>query len=160
MLMLDEGCHGRWMPRYHAPSGPLACWPAARHHHEMAEPTEFEPASFAGEWAAAWNRRDIESVLAHFSEDTVFTSPTALAVTGAAVVSGKTALRAYWNLAMAKISSLHFTVDRVLWDASQAELAIIYIAAINGASKRVSENLVFGADGKVVAAEVFHGAPL
>jgi ketosteroid isomerase-like protein len=119
----------------------------------------FEPAGFAAQWAAAWNRRDVEAVLAHFSEETVFTSPTALAVTGAAVVRGKPALRAYWNLAMAKISSLHFTVDRVLWEAPRSELAIIYVSVINGASKKVSENLLFDADGKVGAAEVFHGAP-
>jgi hypothetical protein len=36
-------------------------------------------------------------------------------------------------------------------------LAIIYIADIGGRKRRVSENLTFGADGRVVSAEVFHG---
>ena len=32
-------------------------------------------AEFAARWAAAWNRRDVEAVLAHFHDDVVFTSP-------------------------------------------------------------------------------------
>ena len=117
------------------------------------------PKLFAQEWAAAWNRRDIEAVLVHFADDVQFTSPTALAVTGESVVRGKAALRAYWLAAMAKIESLVFTVDRVLWDADQRELAIIYVARINGTSKAVSENLIFGEANLVTKADVFHGAP-
>lgn len=102
----------------------------------------------------------MEDVLAHFADDVVFTSPTALVVTGDAVVRGKTALRNYWNKAMGGIQSLQFTVNRVLWDERQRELAIIYVAHINGSAKSVSENLMFGADGRVLSAEVFHGAPV
>jgi len=46
-----------------------------------------------------------------------------------------------------------------LWDAQGAELAIIYTAAINENSRRVSENLKFDASGLVASAEVFHGVP-
>lgn len=114
---------------------------------------------FAAQWAEAWNRRDVEAVLRNFHDDVVFTSPTALAVVGTSAVRGKSALRAYWNSALERISSLHFTLDRVLWDAARRELAIIYVAAINGQSKRVSETLGFDASGLVVSAEVFHGVP-
>jgi hypothetical protein len=113
--------------------------------------------SFAADWADAWNRRDVEAVLAHFHDDVVFTSPTALAVVGTASVRGKAALRDYWNKAMARISSIHFRVDRVLWDEARHELAIIYVSVVNGQSKRMSENLRFGEHGLVVSAEVFHG---
>ena len=116
------------------------------------------PQQFAQEWAASWNRRHIEEVLAHFHDDIVFTSPTALAVTGSAVVKGKAALRTYWTTAMARIQSIQFDVDRVLWDAGRRELAIIYTAHINGATRKVSENLVFDDVGLVTTAEVFHGA--
>jgi len=112
---------------------------------------------FASEWAAAWNARDIERVLAHFSDEIRFTSPTAQAVVGTPVVQGKTALRAYWNLAMSRIGSLRFTITRVVWDADVRELAIIYISHIDGRSRSVSENLVFDENGVVVSAEVFHG---
>jgi ketosteroid isomerase-like protein len=117
-------------------------------------------ASFARIWAEDWNRRDVEAVLAHFHDDVVFTSPTALAVVGAAAVRGKAALREYWNTAMARITSLRFSVDRVLWDAPGRELAIIYVAEINGQGRRVSENLRFDSQEKVISAEVYHGVPL
>ncbi len=116
------------------------------------------PQQFAQDWAASWNRRDIEEVLARFHDDIVFTSPTALAVTGSAVVKGKGALRTYWTTAMTRIQSIQFDVDRVLWDAGRRELAIIYTAHINGATRKVSENLVFDDVGLVTTAEVFHGA--
>jgi hypothetical protein len=113
--------------------------------------------AFADEWAAAWNELAVERVLAHFDENVSFTSPTALTVVGVPTVRGKQALREYWNEAVARIGSLRFTVDRVLWDASARELAIVYDSEIDGRKRRVSENLTFGADGLVVSAEVFHG---
>lgn len=113
--------------------------------------------AFADDWAAAWNELAVERVLAHFEENVSFTSPTALAVVGVPTVRGKQALREYWNKAVARIGSLRFTVDRVLWDAGARELAIIYDSEIDGRKRRVSENLTFGADGLVVSAEVFHG---
>ena len=115
--------------------------------------------AFASRWAEAWNRRAVEAVLEHFHEDVVFTSPTALAVVGSPVVRGKAALLEYWAAALARVDSLLFTVDHVLWDDARRELAIIYTSAIDGKAKRVSENLTFDEDGKVIAAEVFHGVP-
>jgi ketosteroid isomerase-like protein len=119
--------------------------------------THEEAQTFAADWAAAWNARDVEKVLRLFRDDVEFTSPTALAVAGAATVRGKPALRAYWTAAMNRIGALRFAIDRVVWDAASRELAIVYVADIDGRAKRVSENLTFGADGLVVSAEVFHG---
>jgi ketosteroid isomerase-like protein len=119
--------------------------------------TREQAVAFAAEWAAAWNGRAVEKVLAHFDENVVFTSPTALAVVGVGTVRGKAALRAYWSAALARLSSLRFTVERVLWDPQTRELAIVYVSEVDGKTKRISENLRFGAAGLVVAAEVFHG---
>jgi len=121
--------------------------------------TRDEARAFADEWAAAWNDRAVERVLSRFDDDVSFTSPTALAVVGVATVRGKQALRDYWNTALARIGSLRFAVDRVSWDPLSRELAIIYVSD-TGRKKRVSENLVFGANGLVVSAEVFHGVEL
>jgi hypothetical protein len=118
--------------------------------------TRDEARAFADEWAAAWNDRAVERVLSRFDDDIAFTSPTALAVVGVATVRGKQALRDYWNTALARIGSLRFAVDRVSWDPDSRELAIIYVSD-TGRRKRVSENLVFGVNGLVVRAEVFHG---
>jgi steroid delta-isomerase len=121
--------------------------------------TRTDAEKFAEEWAQAWNRRDVESVLAHFQDDIIFASPTALAVTGSPVVHGKDALRTYWTTALGRIGSIQFSVMRVLWDAASRELAIIYLADIDGRSRTVSENLIFDQDGLVATAEVFHGVP-
>ena len=119
--------------------------------------TRDQMTAFASEWAADWNERAVERVLAKFDENIVFTSPTALAVVGVATVGGKEALRAYWTAALERLTSLRFAIDRVLWDPETRELAIVYVSEIDGRVKRVSENLRFGPDGLVVAAEVFHG---
>jgi len=113
--------------------------------------------TFAVRWAEAWNRRDIEQVLAHFHDDVVFTSPTALAVMGTPTVRGKESLRAYWTTALSRLTSLRFIVDRVAWDPHTRELAIIYTSETDGKARRVSENLVFDSADRVVIAEVFHG---
>jgi ketosteroid isomerase-like protein len=119
--------------------------------------TREEAKAFAADWAAAWNARDVERVLGYFSEGVEFTSPTALAVAGTATVRGKAALRAYWAAAMSRIGALRFDIDRVVWDAASRELAIVYVADIDGRAKRVSENLTFGDADLIVSAEVFHG---
>ena len=118
--------------------------------------TRGEAEAFAADWAAAWNDLAVERVLAHFDENISFTSPTAMAVVGVATVHGKQALRDYWNKAVARVGSLRFAVDRVVWDATTRELAIIYVSEAGG-RQRMSENLTFGPDGLVVGAEVFHG---
>ena len=119
--------------------------------------TPEEARGFAADWAAAWNELAIERILAHFHENVSLTSPTAQAVVGAATVRGKQALREYWQKAIARIDSLRFTVDRVVWDENARELAIVYVSEIGGRRKRVSENLRFDSDGLVASAEVFHG---
>jgi ketosteroid isomerase-like protein len=121
--------------------------------------TRDDARDFADEWAASWNRRDVEAVLTHFRDDVTFTSPTALVVVGSATVQGKQALRDYWNAALKRIGALRFAVDRILWDGESRELAIVYTATFDGNSRRVAENLKFDAAGLVVSAEVFHGVP-
>ena len=115
--------------------------------------------TFAAQWAEAWNGRAVETVLEHFHDEVVFRSPTALAVVGSPIVRGKEALRAYWAAALVRVTSLRFTLDHVVWDSVQRELAIIYTSEIDGKSKRVSENLTFNDRGQVVSGEVFHGSP-
>ncbi len=69
-----------------------------------------EPRLFADQWISAWNARDIETVLTHYADDIVFTSPTATRVvpeTGG-TVRGKDALRRYWRLALEGNPDLHF----------------------------------------------------
>src|SRR5579863_4666674 len=63
-----------------------------------------EAAEFARHWEAAWNRRDVEAVLAHFAEDVVFTSPVAqqIGFARSGIIQGKSELRRYWLAALEK----------------------------------------------------------
>lgn len=115
------------------------------------------PADFAAAWAEAWNCRQIEVVLAHFADEIEFTSPVAVAVTGAPTMRGKPALRAYWEKAMAQVTLLRFTVVRTVWDPVGRELAIIYDREVNDQRDRALELLRFDQAGQVVSGEVFYG---
>jgi len=69
-----------------------------------------EPDAFAEAWLKAWNRRDVDAVLAHFHDDVVFTSPVAAEVMpdSDGVVRGKAALREYWCAALKSMPFLRF----------------------------------------------------
>ena len=51
---------------------------------------------------------------------------------GIPTVRGKESLSAYWTTALSRLTSLRFTVDRVVWDSDSRELAIIYTSETNG----------------------------
>lgn len=71
--------------------------------------------AFSEQWVRAWNAHDVESVLEHFHEDVVFTSPVAAKLLPATegVVRGKSALRRYWTEALQRIPNLRFVIEGV-----------------------------------------------
>jgi len=114
--------------------------------------------TFADHWISDWNRKDVEAVLADFSEDVIFTSPRAKSVVGSSRVIGKSQLRDYWTRSIARIQSLHFILDHVLCDADG--IAVVYIAEIDGRRIRAVEFLAFGRDGLIYEGEAMHGVEL
>ena len=104
-----------------------------------------EAPGFAAEWSAAWNRRDVDGVLAHFHDDVVFTSPYAaeFVLGSAGVVRGKAALREYWCTAIKAIPNLHFDIVGVYGGAS-----VLVINYRNQGGTLVNEVLEF--DGGLV----------
>ncbi|HWA56974.1 MAG TPA: nuclear transport factor 2 family protein [Gemmatimonadales bacterium] len=118
---------------------------------------DFDPERFAAEWAAAWNARDLARVLHHFDGGVTFSTPKAVETVGRPSVHGIPELRSYWERALARITSLHFTVCRVVWDPARRELGIVYDRNVNGSTDRALELLRFGATGKVASGEVFYG---
>ena len=68
----------------------------------------------AQSWVAAWNARDLEAVLAHYSDDIELISPLVIDRLGRAdgTLRGKDELRAYFARGMAN-PALHFTLDDV-----------------------------------------------
>lgn len=113
---------------------------------------------FAEDWIANWNRKDVLAIMGHFAEDAVFVSPRAASVAGSAVQRGRAALTAYWTAAAARVGSIQFVLDRVLWDEEGQELLVLYTSVINGEAVRACEFMRFGADGKQIYGEALYGA--
>ena len=102
-----------------------------------------DPATFVEDWLAAWNRHDVEAVLAHFHDDVVFTSPVAarLVPDSGGVVRGKAALREYWTAALTALQDLRFEIVGVY--QGQSVLVINYR---NEREALVNEVLEFDGD--------------
>jgi len=113
--------------------------------------------AFARDWIAAWNRRDVDAVVAHYAADGRFTSPRAQERMRTATVSGRDMLKAYWQGAR-KLPKLAFTLDRTLWDEARRELTVIYTADFGERKIRAMETMAFGADGLIREGEAMYGA--
>lgn len=101
---------------------------------------DLDPNQFAREWMAAWNARDLEAVLAHFSDDAMFSSPVALRMGHGidGVLTGKDAIRQYWTAALALKPALPFTVRSV-----HAGVNVLAIAFDMHDGKQRTEILIF-----------------
>ena len=113
---------------------------------------------FAEDWIAAWNRRDVGSVLAHYADEAQFTSPVARNLVGRAVLRNKQELADYWRGALARISTLEFRLDHAAWDERRRELNVVYEASLDGERKRACEIMRFDAAGRQVSGEALYGA--
>lgn len=122
--------------------------------------TQASAEQFARAWVLAWNRRDLEAVLAHYADHALFISPKAERLLGNARVQGKPALRAYWQTALAQIQSLEFKLDVALWSAPAQTLTVVYEATLQGqAPTRAVEIMRFQA-GQIVHGEALYGGAL
>lgn len=106
-----------------------------------------EAETFARDWLAAWNDRDIDRILSHYSEEIIFHSPRIARVMGneASSVFGKKALREYWTKALALAPQLFFEMDDILTGSDA--MTILYT---NHREERVAETFIFNPEGKVV----------
>jgi hypothetical protein len=114
----------------------------------------------AEEWIAAWNRGDVERVLADFADDARFVSPRAALVTGSAVVDGKAAMGAYWRGAMAKFGPPRCRLDHVTCDTARNEMLVVYDRQREGGVTRACEIMRFDESGKQVSGEALYGAEI
>ncbi len=71
---------------------------------------------FAADWIAAWNARDLERVLAHYTEDFEMSSPVIVRVTGepSGRLQGRDRVGAYWARALQLNPALHFELVTTL----------------------------------------------
>lgn len=118
----------------------------------------FDAEGFARKWVAAWNARDIEAVVRHFTEDAQCFSPQAEEVTGSPAVSGRAALRDYWHTATGHLDRLQFTLDHIVWDGVE-ELVVVYTREAGG--QRACELLVIDpVSARARYGEAMYGAEL
>lgn len=84
------------------------------------------PRQFAESWIEAWNRHDLDAVLAHYSDDFEFSSPLIRQFAGevSGRLTGKEAVRAYWQTSLSSLPDLHFELVDVL--AGIDRLVILY----------------------------------
>jgi len=110
---------------------------------------------FAKEWCEAWNSHDMESIMSHYAESVVLTSPTAarLLKDPAGVVTGKDALRNYFAVGLKANPNLRFEVVDVTCGVSTV---VVYYANQNGT--KVSEFMELSSDGKVTRVIAHYGA--
>lgn len=103
--------------------------------------------TFVDDWATAWNAHDVESLLQHFADAVVFTSPVAaqLIPSSGGVIRGKTALREYWTEGLRRLPDLHFEVL-----ATYVGVDTVVINYRNQRGSLVNEVLVF--DGPLIVA--------
>ncbi len=82
--------------------------------------------AFAKDWIDAWNSRDMERVLSHYREDFSMSSPRivqqGLAASG--TLTGKTAIREYWEPALQPSSKFEMTLVNTLMAVDS--LTILY----------------------------------
>ena len=110
---------------------------------------------FAQAWLDAWNRHDLEAILAHYAEEVEFASPFVTQVLGDAsgLVRGKRALRDYFARGLAAYPDLHFTQLQVFLGV--ASLTLQYRSVKN---LQAAEVMAFNAAGLVSRVQA-HYAP-
>jgi ketosteroid isomerase-like protein len=71
--------------------------------------------NLAPEWIASWNSHDLDRVLAFYTEDLELSLPHVTTIMGepSGALYGQSAVRSYWEKAMALSPGLHFTLETV-----------------------------------------------
>lgn len=118
--------------------------------------TQREAARFAREWIEAWNARDVERVLSHYTDDFEMSSPFIITIGGEAsgTLRGKASVGAYWRTALQRHPDLYFELLEVFVGASSL---VIFYKAIEG--KRATEVLLLDEQGQVFRAIAHYDAP-
>jgi len=116
---------------------------------ETATPAPLDAASarrFAEDWLDAWNRHDLDAVLAHYADGVEFTSPFVVELTGHAdgTLHGIEELRSYFARALDAFPELRFTAFRVALGVSSVTLCYRSVRDLQAA-----ETMFFDGDGKV-----------
>jgi len=111
---------------------------------------------FAQDWAANWQAKDLDALLAHYAPEIIFRSPRIAAVLGRrqTSVSGLSDLREYWRKALDAAGAVRFEILSL--GVGSDALTILYR---NQRNDHVAETLVFREDGLIVEGIVTYLRP-
>ena len=100
----------------------------------------------ANNWVAAWNARDLDSIMTHYEDAIELTSPVAARLLGTSdgKVVGKANLRAYFQRGLEAYPELHFRLEDVLWGINS--VVLLYT---NQKGTRTAEFTELSSTGKV-----------
>src|SRR5437764_8473904 len=142
----------------------VAHWPDARPNFRPPHPspeetsmlTREKTADFVKRWVAAFESKDLDRVLAFYSNDVIFHSPliARLSHDPSGTVQGKAALRAYVKKGFEVFDHIKFTVLDVL---RGVDSIAIHYKGITGT--HVVEVLFFDKDGAVRESYVHYSSP-
>lgn len=110
--------------------------------------TEQEAGEIAKHWVDAWNRHDLEAILAHYAEEVEFTSPYMMKLLdgSSGTLKGKGALRSYFARGLAAYPDLQFELIEA-WAGVQS-LVVSYRNVKRGVL--AAEMMVMNPEGEVI----------
>ena len=109
--------------------------------------SETEARQFASHWVLAWNCHDLDAVMSHYAPEVVLTSPAAAKLLGdpSGTVSGKEAVRSYFERGLEAYPNLTFELLEVMWGISS-----IVLYYVNQKGTKTGEFMEFDSNHKVV----------
>jgi len=110
----------------------------------------------AEDWVAAWNTRDLERILSHYTDDVLFSSPSVVTRYGepTGMLRGKHALREHFRRGLETFGvNVRFTIIDVL---SGVNGYTVYYLRENGAT--VVDNVIVNASGKAMQVHAHYRA--
>jgi len=109
--------------------------------------SETEVRQFAHHWVASWNARDLDAIMSHYAPEVVLTSPAAARLLNdpSGTVTGKEAVRSYFQRGLEAYPKLTFELLDVMWGISSV---ILYY--LNQKGTKTGEFIEFDSNQKVV----------
>ena len=110
---------------------------------------------FATRWIEAWNARDLDEVLSHYTDDFEMSSPMIAQILGVSTgaLKGKSVIAAYWRKALTVLPELKFELISVL--TSPRSVTLLYKGT---RGRLVAEVFRFDDEGKVCSAVAHYSA--
>ena len=108
--------------------------------------TKEKAQKIAHQWVKAWNERDLDKIMSHYEDDILLISPLAANILDKpnGTVSGKKALRNYFQKGLEIYPNLRFDLQDIMWGLSSL---VLYYVNQNGT--KAGEFMEISTSGKI-----------